>query len=163
MINFLKNFSDATLALEHFDARHVTVVLTVGLLTIITGSLFHELGHFVPGRAYSGAGKLVLFPFRHRGGILGWVVPFAIDIPDDHFLALTPFQAGVVIAAGPAADIVFTFICAILLPPTAGPVAVGVAFGTVARVLASVLNVVPIPAAGNDAAQFLAFVWKRAS
>lgn len=163
MIDFLTNFGDALLALEHFDACGITVVLTAGLLTCGSGSLFHELGHFVPARAYSGAGKLVLFPFRHRGDMLGWLVAFAIDVPDDNFRALTPFQAGVVIAAGPAADIVFTFICAVVLPLAAGPVAVGLALGAVARVLAWFFNVIPIPAAGNDGAQFLAFVWKRAS
>jgi hypothetical protein len=111
---------------------------------------------------YSGAGKLVFFPFRHRCGIRGWLVAFAIDVPDDKFGTLTPFQAGAVIAAGPAADILFTLICALLLPLAAGPAATGLAFGTVARVLTWLLNVVPIPAASNDGAQFVAFVWRRA-
>lgn len=81
----------------------------------------------------------------------------------EKFLVLSPFQTGVIIIAGPVADLLFTVVCAATWPLTAEPVGVGIAAGAAARWVVWLLNIIPIPALGNNGARIMELVWKRAA
>ena len=85
----------------------------------------------------------------------------AIKVPDERFRSLTARKAGAVIAGGPIADLVFISGCLIVSTWLPAQASAGIVAGGALRAAVWVLNLVPIPLLGNDAARFVQFVWRR--
>lgn len=152
---------DTLQTLHRFGPVEAFVATGVGAVVCILGPLVHELGHLVPARIFGSVGRVDLLPFRALGGVKGRVVVAAIKVPDERFLSLTARKAGAVIAGDPIADLAFIACCLIVSMWLPAQASVGIVAGGAARAAAWVVNLIPIPLLGNDAARFLQFVWKR--
>lgn len=152
---------DTLQTLRGFGPAEAMVATSVGAVVCILGPLVHELGHLVPARIFGSGGRVDLFPFRALGGIRARVVVAAIKVPDERFRSLTACKAGAVIAGGPIADLAFISCCLIVSTWLSAQASAGIVAGGAVRAAVWVLNLVPIPVLGNDAARFVQFVWKR--
>lgn len=154
-------FADVLQALDRLGAHDTLTALGVGVVTCLLGPLAHELGHLAPARLFCGVGRLCFFPYRDLGGVKAWIVVFAIDVPDERFHGLSAGKAAIILSGGPIADLLFSACCALVWHLFPSSIGVGIAVGGAARAAVWLLNVIPIPALGNDGARFVEFVLRR--
>lgn len=153
--------TDVLQALDRLGHLDTLIAMGFGLVTCLLGPLVHELGHLAPARLFCGAGRMSFFPYRDLGGWKAWIVVFAIDIPDERFHGLSAGKAGIVLSGGPIADLLFSACCALVWHLFPSSIGVGIAVGGAARAAVWLLNVIPIPALGNDGARFVERVLRR--